>query len=74
MAFREAWMAQLVEWLTPDFGLGHDLRVLRSSPELGSTLSGSLLKILSLCLSPHLGSKISKSILKKQTKKPVHGF
>ena len=32
-------MAQLVEHLTLDFGSGHYLRVVRSSPELGSVLS-----------------------------------
>ena len=34
-----AWMAQSVECLTFDFGSGHDLRVMRSSPVLGSMLS-----------------------------------
>ena len=29
---RDAWMAQLVEHLTPDLGPGHDLRVTRWSP------------------------------------------
>ena len=64
----------MVEWLTPDFGLGHDLRVLGSSPELGSTLRGGLLKILSLCLSPHLGSKINKPTLKNKPKNPFMAF
>ena len=31
-------MAQSVECLTPDFSSGHDLRVMRSSPVLGSVL------------------------------------
>ena len=36
---RGAWVAQLVEHLTLDFGSGHDLRVMGSSPVLGSVLS-----------------------------------
>ena len=35
----DAWMAQLVEHLTLDFGSGHDPRVMGSSPTLGSVLS-----------------------------------
>ena len=35
-------MAQLVEHLTLDLGWGHDLTVVRSSPELGSVLSVEL--------------------------------
>ena len=34
-----AWVGQLVKCLTLDFGSGHDLRVVRSSPQLGSTLN-----------------------------------
>ena len=34
-----SWVVQLVEHLTFDFDSGHDLRVVRSSLELGSTLS-----------------------------------
>lgn len=33
-------MAQLVRLPTLDFGSGHNLWILRSSPELGSMLSG----------------------------------
>ena len=33
-----AWVAQLVECLTLDFGPGHDLRVVGSSPRSGSVL------------------------------------
>ena len=33
-----AWVAQLVEHLTLDFGSGHDLRVMRLSPGSGFTL------------------------------------
>ena len=36
--FRGAWAAQSVEHLTLDFGSGHDLRVVRLSPVLGSAL------------------------------------
>ena len=32
------WVAQLVKRPIPDFSSGHDLRVLRSSPTLGSVL------------------------------------
>ena len=31
-------MTQLVKHLTPNFGSGHDLRVVRLSPTLGSVL------------------------------------
>ena len=34
-----AWVAQSVERLTLDFSSGHDLRVMGSSPALGSVLS-----------------------------------
>ena len=45
-------MAQSVECLTLDFGLGRDLRVVKLSPVLGSTLSGeSARDSLSLSLS-----------------------
>ena len=46
-------MAQLVKNLIPDFNSGHDLRVVRSGPALGSTLnaeSASLLPPLPLPL------------------------
>ena len=36
--FGGAWVAQSVKHLTLDFGSGHDLRVMRLSPSLGSTL------------------------------------
>ena len=35
---QDAWVAQLVKWLTLDLGSGHDLKVLRSSPTMGSLL------------------------------------
>ena len=37
--FTSAWVAQSVKYLTLDFGLGHDLRVVRSSSALGSSLN-----------------------------------
>ena len=46
-----AWVAQSVEHWTPDFGSGHDARVVRLSPSLGSALSMELLKILSVSVS-----------------------
>jgi len=33
------WVAQLVKHPTLDFSSGHDLRVIRSNPALGSVLS-----------------------------------
>jgi len=39
ISWRGVWVAQSVKWPTLDFGLCHDLRVLESSPEGGSTLS-----------------------------------
>ena len=44
-------MARSVEHLVLGFGLGHDPRVMGSSPLSGSVLAWSLLKILSLSLS-----------------------
>ena len=50
--FRATWVAQLVKRLTLDFGSGHDLTIMRSSPTLGSVLTvRSLLGILFLHLS-----------------------
>ena len=55
--FRGAWVAQSVKHPTLDFYLGNDLRALRLSPVLGSTLGmkpayDSLLFLLPLHLSP----------------------
>lgn len=36
--FTGAWMSQLVDWLTLDFGSVHDLTVVGWSPASGSTL------------------------------------
>ena len=50
--YRGAWVAQLVKYLTLDFGSGHDFMVHEIEPALGSALSAwSLLVILSLPLS-----------------------
>ena len=38
MLIEEHLVAQLVKCLTPDFGSSNDLRVMRSSPALGSAL------------------------------------
>ena len=35
----DAWMAQSVKCPNPDFSLGHDLRVVRSSPASASALA-----------------------------------
>ena len=40
LLLRCAWVAQSGKCLTPDFGSGHDLRVVRLSPVLGSMLIG----------------------------------
>ena len=37
---RGAWVTQLVKHLTRDFGLGHDLRIVGSSPIFYSVLCG----------------------------------
>ena len=53
---RRAWVVQTIRHLTLDFGSGHDLRVMRSSPVSSSVLSAVCLRFplsLSLCLSPH---------------------
>ena len=57
---RGTWVVQLAKHLTLDFGSGHDLRVMRSSPKSGSTFSMesawdslSLSLSLSLCPSPY---------------------
>ena len=50
--------AQLVKCPTPDFGSGHDLRIMRSRPESGSVPSTeSAWLSLSLCPSPSSHSK-----------------
>ena len=38
LGFLSAWVAQLVKCPTLDFSSGHDLRLVRSSPLLGSSL------------------------------------
>ena len=40
LRLRGSWIAQSVEPLTLNFSSGHNLRVVRLSPLLGSTLSG----------------------------------
>ena len=48
-SFEGAWVAESVKCPTLDFGSGHDLKVVRSSPKLGSALMArSLRGILSL--------------------------
>lgn len=51
-----AWVAQSIKCLTPDFGLGHNLRVVRSRPALGILAQPGVCWIfspnLSLCTSP----------------------
>ena len=50
-------MARSVKWPTPNFGSGHDPRVLRSSPALGSVLSVEPVLRSSRCLSLESGLK-----------------
>ena len=62
-------MAQSVERPTPDFGSDYDLRVLRSSPALGSALNTECALIpLPLLLLPltHCLSQINKIVLESQ--------
>ena len=59
---RGAWVAQLAERGTPDFGSGHDLTVHEFQPTQGSLLTvRNLLGILSpsLCPSPILSLSLS---------------
>ena len=51
--FSGTWVAQLVEYLTLDFGSGHNLRVMESSSMLGSALSRVHLRF---SLSPSVSS------------------
>ena len=60
MVERGPRVAQSVEWATLDFGSGHDLRVLGSSPTLGSMLSGEDSLSLSLCPLPLLVFSLSQ--------------
>ena len=59
---RVAWVAQLVKCSTLDFGSGHDLRVVRLSPGLGS---------LSLCPSSSLLSLSLSHFLEKEKEIPL---
>ena len=62
-------MALLIECPTPDFSLGHDLTVVRSSPMLGSLLAAwNLSEILSFPLSAHppLMCGLSQNKIKKK--------
>ena len=53
VCFGVVWVAQLVEHLTPDFGSGHDPRVMGWNPTLGSTLGVEpAWESLSFCPSP----------------------
>uniref|UniRef100_A0A452RRJ7 DUF4485 domain-containing protein n=1 Tax=Ursus americanus TaxID=9643 RepID=A0A452RRJ7_URSAM len=70
--FRSAWVSQAVKCVTLGFGSGHDLRVVRSSPKLGSALRGESagdslplllsLPTLSLCLSTPVHSLSPRSL------------
>ena len=71
-----AWVAQSVKRRTLDFGSGHDLRAIRSSPVLGSALGIGHAKILSLPLplsapTPHCPSLCTLSLKKSS---PVFSF
>ena len=65
-----AWVAQSVKRRTLDFGSGHDLRAMRSSPVFGSALGIGHAKILSLPLplsapAPHCPRLCTLSLKKK---------
>ena len=47
---RDAWVAHLVQYPTPDFGSGHDVMVMGLSRALGSHWARSLPELLFLCL------------------------
>ena len=62
-------MDQSVEHPTLDFSSGHDLRVLKSNPDLAPHSAGSLLQILSSsAFTPPPLSKINKQTLEKNLK------
>ena len=63
-------MAQSFKYLTVDFSLGHDLRVRRSRPVLGSVLGGESAYFLSPL---HLPPKNKPKQNKKQNKKTDFG-
>ena len=50
---KSAWVAQLVKHQTLDFGSGHDLQGVRSSPSGAPSSAGSLLEVLSPPALPH---------------------
>ena len=64
------WVTQPIERLTLDFGSGHDLRVMGSSPALDSSVSGepawdALPLPLPVPLPPHLCSPVISPKKKK---------
>ena len=65
--FRGGWVAQSVKSLTLDFGLGHDLRVVRLGPKSDSALNGGICWrfsfSLSLCPSPAHAHAYALSLL-----------
>ena len=65
--YRGPWVAQLVKPPTLDFGLGHDPRIVRWSPSLGSMWS--LLKIFFLPLPLPLPSLLLLSLKLKKKRK-----
>ena len=66
-------MAQSVKYPTLDFGSGHDLRVVRLSPKLGSVL-GVEPALASLFLSALPPRWCALSLSKKKKKKKVNGL
>ena len=68
---RGAWVAQLVEYVTLDFGSGYDPRVVGCSPTVGSTLSMEPTEnSLSVSLSLSLSLSVSLSLYLS----PNHSF
>ena len=65
-------MAQSFKHPIPDFGSGHNLRVVRSTPHWAPYLTGSLLEILALPFPLPLSlSKINKQFLKNGISKYI---
>ena len=60
------WVAQSGKHLSLEFGSGHDLRVMRLSPALGSMLGVEPVKILCLSAPPPLIRECSFSLSKKK--------
>lgn len=70
---KEPWVAQLVKSPILGFDSGHDLRVLRSSPKWGSTLSSESVGY-SLSPSAPLANDVSLSKINRSFLKAIYLF